>query len=245
VPRLIVAGADLDLVYRIEVITGGHAVGLSLPVDIGGLSGEITRTGAALLSVDPLVSALSSGIDTHRDSEVRTALEPLGRLADSTGAAILGNAHFSKGSGTNPLALILGSAAFANASRAALAFARDDSTGAHVLSVAKQNLGRTDLPSLAYEIEDVILDTDEGPAHVGRLRFTAKPVAASSTSSATATPTRRNAATKTRPPNGSAHSSKTCRPRPPRQPRYCTPGRRPDSNATPSNGLGNGPGCGP
>ena len=49
VPRLMAAGADLELVYRVEVITtvGTHAT-LSLPKDNSELESSLRQTGAAL-----------------------------------------------------------------------------------------------------------------------------------------------------------------------------------------------------
>jgi hypothetical protein len=162
----------MDLVYRVDVVTETmEQISISLPLDIEALAGEITRICAALLSVDPVMSVLFSGLDTHKDREVRQALEPLGRLADKTGCAVLGNAHFNKSNGSDPLSLIMGSAAFGNVARAALGFARDTESedGSCVISQAKNNLGRLDLPSLSYRIDSVIIDTDEGPADVGKL----------------------------------------------------------------------------
>ena len=172
VSRLIAAGADLDLVYRVDVITEtNEVVAISLPRDIEGLTEEITRIGAALLSIDPVMSVLSNTLDTHKDREVRLALEPLGRLADRTGCGVLGNAHFNKSAGSDPLSLIMGSSAFGNVVRAALGFARDTEAddGSCVISQVKNNLGRLDLPSLRYRIEAATVDTEEGPAEVGRL----------------------------------------------------------------------------
>jgi hypothetical protein len=93
VPRLIAIGADLDLVHRVDVVTEtDELVSISLPRDVEALTEEIIRIGVGLLSVDPVMSVLSSGLDTHKDREVRLALEPLGRLADRTGCVALGNA---------------------------------------------------------------------------------------------------------------------------------------------------------
>jgi hypothetical protein len=78
VPRLIAAGADMDLVYRVDVITEtDDEVSISLPRDVDGLAEEIGRVGAVLLSVDPVMSVISSGLDSHKDADVRQALTPL------------------------------------------------------------------------------------------------------------------------------------------------------------------------
>jgi hypothetical protein len=169
VPRLMAAGADLGRVFRVEVIAAEESVGLQLPADIEALATQIKSYDVALVSLDPLMSLISGTIDTHKDAEVRRALEPLSRLADSTGCSILGNAHFNKGQGTDPMMRLTGSAAFGQVVRSVLAFARDPEDGACVITQAKNNLGRLDLPSLSYRIESVEVDTDDGPTSVGRL----------------------------------------------------------------------------
>lgn len=170
-PRLSAAGADLDAVYRAEVVADGLLTGLTLPRDCEALGDEITARGVGLLVLDPLLSAIASGIDTHRDRELRLALEPLVRMADRTGCAVVGLAHFNKSASPDPLNLITGSRAFSAVARAVLAVARDDDSGdgSCVISQAKNNLGRLDLPSLGYRIESRVIETDDGPAEVGRL----------------------------------------------------------------------------
>jgi len=81
------------------------------------------------------------------------------------------NAHFNKSAGSDPLSLIMGSAAFGNVARAALRFARDTEAedGSCIISQAKNNLGRLDLPSLRYRIDPATIDTDERPAEVEKL----------------------------------------------------------------------------
>ncbi|MBV9143446.1 MAG: AAA family ATPase [Pseudonocardiales bacterium] len=172
-PRLHAAGADLDLVYRVDVEQNGRISQLTLPLDCAGLATEISARGAVLLAADPLLSLIHSSIDTHRDRDLRTALEPLVALADSTGCAVVGLAHFNKSDSTDALNLITGSRAFSAVARAVIAIARDTEAddGSCVLSQAKNNLGRLDLPSLRYVIDSVEVATEEGPASVGRVRF--------------------------------------------------------------------------
>ena len=100
------AGADLDAVYRAEVDVDGIVTGLTLPRDCEALGEEITVRSVGLLILDPLLSAIGAGIDTHRDRELRQALEPLARMADRTGCAVVGPAHFTKSASPDPLNLI-------------------------------------------------------------------------------------------------------------------------------------------
>lgn len=175
VPRLIAAGADLDRVYRIDVVDDEdmHAR-LTLPRDTRMLGRAITEHNVALVVLDPLLSLVSETVNDYRAREVRSALEPLVAVADSTGAVLLGLAHFTKATGGDPLMLVSGSAAFGQLIRAALGFARDDEAddGTFVLSTIKSNLGREDLPSLAYRVEPATIATPEGPADVSRFAFT-------------------------------------------------------------------------
>jgi hypothetical protein len=171
--RLIVAGADMDRVYRVDVesITG-TTLPLSLPRDCDDMATEIDAAGVGLLVIDPLISAVDSRIDPNGEG-LREALEPLSALADRTGCSIFGLAHFNKATGTDALSRITGSRAFAAVARAVIGFARDTGTddGSCVLSQLKNNLGPTDLPSLRYTVESVTVDTEEGPGQWGVLRF--------------------------------------------------------------------------
>jgi hypothetical protein len=172
VGRLIAADADMSLVFRAEVIVDGDLeTSLTLPADCAALEVEIRRVGAVLLSVDPLISTVAGRLDSHKDREVRQALQPLAQPADRTGCTVLGNAHFGKSTGHDPLALMMGSVAFGNVARAVLGFAQDTDTedGSCVISQVKSNLGRLDLPSLRYRIDETFIHTDEGVTSVGKL----------------------------------------------------------------------------
>jgi hypothetical protein len=172
-PRLAAAGADLNLVYRFEVINSeDEEVMLSLPADNKMLEAEMITHQVALAVIDPLMSVLSERIDTHRTREVRFALDPLARLADRTRSVILGIAHFNKSSGTDASSLLSGSHAFRDVPRSIFGFARDDSDNTRVMTQTKNSLGRDDLPSLSYMIETAYIDTTEGSAETGRFTFT-------------------------------------------------------------------------
>ena len=59
VPRLIAADANLDMVYRVDVVEAGEDMRLTLPVDIEALTFEIEAKKVALVSLDPLMSLIS------------------------------------------------------------------------------------------------------------------------------------------------------------------------------------------
>jgi hypothetical protein len=171
-PRLLAAGADLSMVGRFDVVEDpDEQVTLSLPADNRLLEQSIREHNVALVVLDPLMSLISDRLDTHRTRDVRTALDPLVRLADRTSCLLLGIAHFNKGAGTDPSLLITGSGAFKDVPRSVLGFVRDTDAedGSRVMTQTKNSLGRDDLPSLKYLIENTEIATDQGPAHVGRI----------------------------------------------------------------------------
>lgn len=184
VPRLIAAGANLELVYRVEVVDQehGHAK-LTLPLDTADVLAAGAEAGSVVLMLDPGLSFLDDRIDTFRTPEVRPALEALRRHAERYYQAVIMLAHFNKSTGTDVLTKIAGSRAFAEVARAALAVAVDspddedddapaDEEPTIILSQAKNNLGRMNHPNLTYVIREAIVETEEGDARVGKLYWT-------------------------------------------------------------------------
>jgi hypothetical protein len=169
VPRLMAVSADLSRVFRAEVETiDGDTVTLSLPADNKVLAEAIDNHGVALVVLDPLMSAINDALDTHVNRQVRQALDPLARIADQTGAMLLGIAHFNKSSSTDASSLVTGSGAFKDVARYIFAFATDPGDGIQVITQTKNSLGRSDLPSLAYRIVSATVPTAKGDANVGR-----------------------------------------------------------------------------
>ncbi|MER6601823.1 AAA family ATPase [Streptomyces parvus] len=172
-PRLVAAGADLDLVFHVAVRDEEMAYArLTLPVDTSLLAREAEERSVALLVMDPLLSYIDKGVNDYKASEVRAALEPLVAAADRHHFTILGLAHFTKAGGTDPLSRVAGSGAFGQLIRGLIAFARDEGEGGtddkFVMSLEKNNLGRLGLPSHEYVIQPVTVQTEEGPSYVSK-----------------------------------------------------------------------------
>lgn len=162
VPRLMAAKADLTKVYRVEP-TDPDEYGISLPRDIEELSVVTKESGTTLILLDPLMSRVDSKLDTHKDSEVRQALEPLVKMANDSGAAVLGLIHVNKSGSTDPLSTLMGSRAFSAVARAVLYVVEDqENREIKVLGQPKNNLGRSDLPDLAYSLNQEIVGSWEG-----------------------------------------------------------------------------------
>lgn len=174
-PRMLAAGANLDLVYRIDVMEDEGPGGLILPRDSRYLPEIAEETKAAVLMCDPILSLVDDRINPNHGRELRKALEPLKRAAEAAGVAIPALVHFNKTRDVDVLSMFAGSRAWTEVARSALAIARDQNADEYtcVVSQVKNNLGRLDLPNLTYTMDDVTLETEEGPnAHIGRVRWT-------------------------------------------------------------------------
>jgi len=161
-PRLMAMGADVSRVYFID---GTRIDGKSEPFDpardMSALLAEAERIGdMRLLIVDPVVSAVAG--DSHKNGEVRRALQPLVDLASTLQAAVLGISHFSKGSGgRDPVERVTGSLAFGALARVVLCAVKvkgsDGDDDRRILARAKSNIGPDD-GGFEYGIEQVPLD---------------------------------------------------------------------------------------
>ncbi|MCU1590250.1 MAG: hypothetical protein JWP11_1506 [Frankiales bacterium] len=174
VPRLMGAGADLDRILRVDVVTSDdYDSTLSLPRDLRALEHLVMQEEVALILLDPLMSRLGSNLDTHKDADVRQALEPLTALADRTGSAILGLIHVNKSQSVDPLNLIMASKAFPAVARAVLFVMKDpEDESLRLLGQEKNNLGRDNLPTLTFRIESAhVADTPEGPVTTARVAW--------------------------------------------------------------------------
>lgn len=172
VPRLMAAGADLERVHRVEVETSeGVGSAVSLPRDLVALEQAIRDTDTAVVLLDPLMSRLDSKLDTHKDGDVRLALEPLVAVADRSGAAVIGLIHVNKSTSSDALTLLMASRAFSAVARAVLFVMKDpEDEERRLLGQPKNNLGRTDLPTLTFRIDSAkVADTDKGPVTTGRV----------------------------------------------------------------------------
>jgi len=154
-PRLIAAGADLN---RVRFVTASiNASGVRSPFDPANdinLLNETIATfegGAALLLIDPIVSAIKG--DMHRANDVRRGLQGVVDFAEKHSCAVLGISHFSKGSSSGiPAERVIGSQAFAALARTVLVAAKQENSNTRVLAHAKSNISN-DQGGVEYFIE--------------------------------------------------------------------------------------------
>ena len=112
--------------------------------------------GIDLLIVDPVVSAVTG--DSHKNTEVRRALQPLVDLAAARNASILGLSHFSKGGqGLDPTQRVIGSVAFAAVARIVMVAAKvkgEQGKDNRIFARSKSNIGADD-GGFEYFLEQV------------------------------------------------------------------------------------------
>ena len=121
IPRLALAGADLQRINFVDTVFDEQGSrGFDPAKDLRILTAELKTIGSlSLLIADPIVSAV--GGDSHRNTEVRRALQPLVDLAEEQNCAVLGITHFSKGNQVrDPLDRVTGSVAFGALARVVL-----------------------------------------------------------------------------------------------------------------------------
>ncbi len=169
-PRLVAARADLNRVERIEAVTEDNELdAISAPADLQRLRVLCAEKEIRLLLLDPIMSVISGVIDTHKDREVRRALDPLSRFAAETGVAILGLIHVNKSSTTDPLNSVMASRAFTAVARSVLYCILDpeaEEEDRYVFTHAKCNVGPK-LASIGYRLIECRLeleveDVDDG-----------------------------------------------------------------------------------
>lgn len=150
-PRLLAAGADRSRCYFVSgTRIDGEMQSFDPARDMAALEEQAQAIGGIkLVIVDPVVSAVAG--DSHKNTEVRRALQPLVDLGSRIGAAVLGISHFSKGgAGSDPASRVVGSIAFTAVARVVLVAAKvkaedgDQNHDRRILARGKSNIGPDD-----------------------------------------------------------------------------------------------------
>lgn len=143
-PRLVAAGADVNRVFFVgDVGIAEESRPFDPARDLAALEHAADGIGnVCLLIADPVVSAVSG--DSHKNTEVRRALQPMVHLATRLDCAVLGISHFSKGTaGRDPVERVTGSIAFGALARVVLVAAKGEDHS-RMLARAKSNIGADD-----------------------------------------------------------------------------------------------------
>lgn len=165
-PRLLAMGADATKVHFITGTSDDGTVRSFDPArDLVQLIAAAQRIGdVRMLMVDPVVSAVG-GADSHKNTEVRRALQPLVDLAGAIDCAVVGISHFGKGTaGRDPTERVVGSVAFGAVARVVMVAAKvktDEGATKRVLARSKSNIGADD-GGFEYDIDQTELDAWPG-----------------------------------------------------------------------------------
>lgn len=173
-PRFNAAGADLKRIARVDVRQDDKMRGLRLPTDIPAVEKFVVDHDVALIVLDPLLGTVEGKLDTHKDSDVRQALDPLTRLAHECEITIIGLIHQNKNQSGDLMTRLMGSRAFGAVARTVLVCAETDESAADadalldpevvekteserqfLFGQIKNNLGRKVRTSIKYEIQGV------------------------------------------------------------------------------------------
>lgn len=159
-PRFVAAGGDLSKVMVVTTIqrpdpdTGELMDRLPSFNDLAFIERKIMRVKAKLVIFDPFIAFLPSTINSFRDQDVRSALAPLSRLAQKSGAAFVLIRHLNKGNFGNALYRGGGSIGIIGAARSGLLVVKDpDDENVRIFGSTKSNLGKP-MPSWKYRIAE-------------------------------------------------------------------------------------------
>jgi hypothetical protein len=147
---------------------------MQLPTDLEALREEIRDKNVAMVLLDPLMSAISGTLDTHKDAHVRLAPEPMSRLAHVEKITVVGLIHENKSNAGDLLTRVMGSRAFSAVVRAVLWCAKyepseeEDPTFRSAKGLSrfafgqpKNNLAAKARDTLPYHIESAMVGHDD------------------------------------------------------------------------------------
>jgi hypothetical protein len=159
-PRLDAHGADVRRIHLLErvrrVAPDGRPYDAAFSLaDVQALESCLQlHPDCRLIVVDPVGSYLGGGTDSYRDNDVRGLLDPVARLADLYGPAVLVVAHRRKDAATTHADdLALGSRAFTGVARSVWHLTRDRQNKRRRLLLPGKNNLAAEGRGLAFTIE--------------------------------------------------------------------------------------------
>ena len=166
-PRLRLLGADASRVHSLAfVFHTDHATGRGAKaappkeqmLDLGRHLEHLDEWLAAhplvaVVAIDPLAAFLGK-TDTHRNSDVRSLLMPMTKLAAKHNVAVIGINHLAKGTGGKAMYRSMGSMAFVAAARSSWLVTADpkEPKDRRLFTKMKANLATEDVGGLAFRV---------------------------------------------------------------------------------------------
>ena len=159
--RLDAAGADVSRCYILDGFTDTDEKGnvrhrlFNLGTDVDRLHRVVRQIGNVRMVVIDPISAYLGGVDSHKNTDVREILNPLGTMASLCGLAIVGVSHLNKANAQSALQRVSGSLAFVATARSTLLVVRDKANRhRRLLLPLKNNLAPEDY-GFAFAIASV------------------------------------------------------------------------------------------
>jgi len=143
-PRFYAAGGNLDRIYFVTTVKEKFG---ERPFDPSQDMLRLIRRAEsipdlALAMIDPVVLALPSRADSHKNTETRRGLQPLVDFAEQRGIALVGVTHFTKGTeDRDPVERVTGSLAFGALPRCIWGASKDDDDRQRRLVRIASNIG--------------------------------------------------------------------------------------------------------
>ncbi|MFZ4699971.1 MAG: AAA family ATPase, partial [Candidatus Methylumidiphilus sp.] len=162
VPRLTAAGADLDRCVILDSVNAKDKTGalINRPFhlsDLDRLYEVVQQVGEVrLIMIDPLTSHMG-GINSYRNTDVRSLLSPLAQFADYCNIAIVGISHLNKTVLQGALQRVGGSGAIAEVARAVWLLEKDKANPSRRYMLPGKNNLAKDTGGLAFSFESVSL----------------------------------------------------------------------------------------
>ncbi|MBX6370152.1 MAG: AAA family ATPase [Rhodospirillales bacterium] len=176
-PRLEAANADLARVHVVERADDGGLAAVRLPGDLDELRALVREVSARLLVLDPVVAAIETSLDAHKDQHVRAVLAGLARLAEEEDLAVALVGHLNKAASRDAYLRVANSVAFWNAARSVVLVTADAAAPDELRLVTqrKANWSRS-RPVERHRVEPVVLpgriDPETGrPVETSRMVF--------------------------------------------------------------------------
>lgn len=165
-PRLAAAGCDMKRVYIVKAVRDkGRKRKFNLQADLDKLAKLAATIGdVKLITFDPVSSYLGGDLDSHHNTALRDALDPITAMAEKTGAAVVSVTHFNKATkGVSALNRVMGGAGFTAAPRAAFAVIRDakDKSKRMMLSLKGNLAAEGSAYGMIFHIETKEVGTDK------------------------------------------------------------------------------------
>jgi hypothetical protein len=154
-PRLLAAQGDLGRVHevRVNLDAGGVVV---LPEHFQDVEGLILERHARLVIVDPIVAAIDTEYDAHKDQHVRAILGRLVKIAEDADCAVAGVGHLNKAPTQTVFMRIANSAAFWNAARSVVLVTEGADEDERLVTQVKANWSARLVPQ-RYRVEEIVL----------------------------------------------------------------------------------------